>query len=119
MSPGMRGQQGGGMRHAGILAAAGIFALERNRKRLGEDHANARRLAAGLAGIPGVSVPEPPESNIVIFRCAGAAAWSAALRARGVLVNPIASDALRAVTHLDVGSSEIDAALDILRGIRV
>ena len=114
-----RKQQGGGMRQAGILAAAGIFALEQNRKRLGEDHANARRLAAGLAEIPGVAVPEPPESNIVIFRCAGAAAWSAALRARGVLVNPIASDALRAVTHLDVGSSEIDAALDVARGIRV
>ena len=114
-----RKQQGGGMRQAGILAAAGIFALERNRKRLGEDHANARRLAAGLAGIPGVTVPEAPESNIVIFRRAGAAAWSAALRERGVLVNPVASDALRAVTHLDVGSKEIEAALAIAREIRV
>ncbi len=110
-----RKQQGGGMRQAGILAAAGIFALEQNRKKLEVDHAHARRLAAGLAEVPGVVVPEAPESNIVIFRRAGAGAWSSALRARGVLVNPVASDALRAVTHLDVGAAEIDAALAVMR----
>ncbi len=110
-----RKQQGGGMRQAGILAAAGIFALEHNTKRLADDHAHARRLAAGLAEIPGVVVPAQPETNIVIFQRANAAAWSAALRARGVLVNPVARDALRAVTHLDVGAAEIDAALAIMR----
>jgi threonine aldolase len=110
-----RKQLGGGMRQAGILAAAGIFALEHNCKRLADDHANARRLAAGLAGLPGVTVPAPPESNIVVFQRANAAAWSAALRARGVLVNPVARDALRAVTHLDVAADDIDAALAIMR----
>jgi len=114
-----RKQQGGGMRQAGILAAAGIFALEQNRKRLADDHANARRLAAGLAEIPGIRVPAAPESNIVMFERAGAAAWSAALRARGVLANPVASDALRAVTHLDVTAADIDAALVLMREVRV
>jgi threonine aldolase len=113
-----RKQQGGGMRQAGILAAAGIFALEQNRKRLADDHANARRLAAGLAAIPGVGVPAPPETNLLIFRRANAAAWSAALRARGVLVNPVAPDALRAVTHLDVTAEDIDAALAVMREAR-
>jgi len=113
-----RKQQGGGMRQAGILAAAGIFALEQNTKRLSDDHAHARALAAGLAEVPGVVVPAPPETNIVIFQHANAAAWSAALRARGVLVNPVASDALRAVTHLDVAAAEIDAALAIMRELR-
>jgi threonine aldolase len=103
------------MRQAGILAAAGIFALEQNTKRLADDHALARLLAAGLAQIPGVVVPAPPETNIVIFQRANAAAWSAALRARGVLVNPVASGALRAVTHLDVGATEIESALAIMR----
>lgn len=114
-----RKQQGGGMRQAGIIAAAGIFALEHNRKRLEDDHIHARRLAAGLAEVPGLEVPEPPESNIVIFRRADAGAWSAALRERGVLVNPVARDALRAVTHLDVDSAGIDAALSIMREVRV
>jgi threonine aldolase len=113
-----RKQQGGGMRQAGILAAAGIFALEQNRKRLADDHSNARRLVAGLAGIPGVSVPAQPETNIAIFNRANAAAWSAALRARGVLVNPVAPDALRAVTHLDVTAADIDAALEVMREAR-
>ena len=114
-----RKQQGGGMRQAGILAAAGIFALEQNTKRLADDHAQARRLAAGLAEIAGVVVPAQPETNIVIFQRADAGVWSAALRARGVLVNPVASDALRAVTHLDVGPAEIDAALAVMRELRV
>jgi len=113
-----RKQQGGGMRQAGILAAAGLFALEQNVKRLGDDHTHARRLAAGLAEIPGMVVPAAPETNIVIFRRANAAAWSAALRARGVLANPVASNALRAVTHLDVSSADIDAALAIMREVR-
>jgi threonine aldolase len=110
-----RKQQGGGMRQAGILAAAGLFALEQNVKRLADDHANARRLAEGLSTIPGVRVPAQPETNIVVFERANAAAWSSALRARGVLANPLSADALRAVTHLDVHASDIDAALAIMR----
>jgi threonine aldolase len=113
-----RKQQGGGMRQAGILAAAGVFALEHNTKGLADDHAHARRLAAGLADVPGVVVPAQPETNIVVFQRADAASFSAALRARGVLVNPVASDALRAVTHLDVGAAEIDEALAVMRELR-
>ena len=113
-----RKQQGGGMRQAGILAAAGSFALEQNIKRLADDHAHARLLAAGLAEIPGIEVPAPPETNIVLFQRANAASFSAALRARGVLVNPVANDALRAVTHLDVGAAEIETALGVMRELR-
>ncbi len=114
-----RKQQGGGMRQAGILAAAGIFALEHHVKRLADDHANARRLAAGLAELPGVSVPAAPETNIVVFRHARAAAFSAALRERGVLANPIAPDALRAVTHLDVSADDVETALARARELRL
>ena len=113
----VRKQLGGGMRQAGILAAAGLFALEHNTKRLADDHAHARRLASGLAALPGVSVPAQPETNIVVFRRADAAGFSAALRARGVLVNPVTRDTLRAVTHLDVGAAEIDAALAVMREV--
>jgi threonine aldolase len=114
-----RKQQGGGMRQAGILAAAGLFALEHNVKRLADDHANARRLAQGLAELPGVAVPAPPETNIVVFEHARAGAFSAALRERGVLANPIAPDALRAVTHLDVSADDVETALARAREIRL
>jgi threonine aldolase len=109
-----RKAMGGGMRQAGVLAAAGLYALEHHTKRLAEDHANARRLAEGLAALPGVGVT-PPETNIVIFRRADAPAWAARLRTRGVLVGDIGGDSLRAVTHLDVSAQDIDRALAILR----
>jgi threonine aldolase len=105
---------GGGMRQAGILAAAGLFALEHHVKRLADDHANARRLAQGVAALRGVTLPALPETNIVVFKRAGAAKLSEQLRARGVWINPIAPDALRAVTHLDVSSADIEAALAAL-----
>jgi threonine aldolase len=110
-----RKMQGGGMRQAGVLAAAGLFALEHNAKRLCEDHANARRLAAGLATLPGVTVEEKPETNIAIFRRADAPAWTGRLRARGVLVSAFSSDTIRAVTHLDVSTNDVDQALAIMR----
>jgi threonine aldolase len=110
-----RKMQGGGMRQAGVLAAAGLFALEHNVKRLGEDHANARRLAEGLATLPGVKVAALPETNIAIFGRAGAPAWTERLRARGVLVSALSSDTIRAVTHLDVSTSDIDQALAVMR----
>jgi threonine aldolase len=110
-----RKMQGGGMRQAGVLAAAGLFALEHNTKRLVEDHANAGRLAAGLATLSGVTVPAPPETNIVIFQRAGAGPWTERLRARGVLVSAFSADTIRAVTHLDVSAADIDAALAVMR----
>lgn len=106
---------GGGMRQAGILAAAGLMALEEGPRRLHEDHANARLLAEALANIEGVSIdPNSVETNIVIFRLQGgrsAPELSARLKERGVLVNAFGPDAIRIVTHLDVSRGAcIDAA---------
>ncbi|HKC49462.1 MAG TPA: low specificity L-threonine aldolase, partial [Myxococcota bacterium] len=84
-------------------------------KRLTLDHANARRLAAGLATLPGVTVPAPPETNILIFQRAEAPAWTERLRARGVLLSAFSSDTIRAVTHLDVSATDIDQALVVMR----
>ncbi|HTO54443.1 MAG TPA: low-specificity L-threonine aldolase [Myxococcota bacterium] len=110
----LRKMQGGGMRQAGILAAAGLYALEHHVKRLADDHAHARRLAAGLATLSGVTV-STPETNIVVFRHAGAPALCERLRARGVLMSALSGDAVRAVTHLDVSAQDVDRALAIVR----
>jgi len=97
---------GGGMRQAGILAAAGLIALEYGPTRLHEDHANARLLAEALAHIEGVAVDlESVETNIVIFRLTGglsATELVARMKARGVLISAVGRDAIRMVTHLDV-----------------
>ncbi len=106
---------GGGMRQAGILAAGGLFALEHQRKRLADDHANARRLAAGLAELSEIELAALPETNIVIFRCRDAERLRQRLRARGVWIGLVSSDTLRAVTHLDVSRADIDAALAAFR----
>jgi len=108
---------GGGMRQAGVLAAAGLYALEHNAKRLVEDHAHARALADGLARIPGVEVPAAPETNIVVFRRADAPGLCERLRARGVLLGAISHDTLRAVTHLDVSARDVERALAVLREV--
>jgi threonine aldolase len=110
---------GGGMRQAGILAAAGIFALTHNVDRLAEDHRNARTLASGLAA-RGLGIDVPPESNIVVFRVPerrfprvpDAPTFSRLARQRAVLVNPLDRCRLRAVTHLDVPTDRIDSALE-------
>jgi threonine aldolase len=106
---------GGGMRQAGVLAAAGLIALEEGPKRLHDDHANARLLAEALASTPGVSIDlDSVETNIVIFRLAagfGASELVARLKERGILVNAFGRDAIRLVTHLDVSREQcIDAA---------
>ncbi len=97
---------GGGMRQAGILAAAGLIALEQGPKRLHEDHANARLLAEALAGMDSVEIDlDAVETNIVIFRLTGglrAEDLSARLKERGILANAVGPDAMRLVTHLDV-----------------
>jgi threonine aldolase len=109
-----RKMAGGGMRQAGVLAAAALHALERHVARLAEDHANARRLADGLAGLPGVSV-EAPESNIVFVDVAGprAAGLLEYLKARGVLATGLYR--LRFVTHLDVDAAGVDRAVAAMR----
>jgi threonine aldolase len=118
---------GGGMRQAGILAAAGLYALEHHVERLAEDHENARILAQGLAEIPCLSVT-PPETNIVmveILRGPTAAELAERLKRRGVLVAPAGAGTearkLRLVTHLDVSREDILRTIDLfweeLRGI--
>ncbi|MBI3078927.1 MAG: low-specificity L-threonine aldolase [Deltaproteobacteria bacterium] len=105
---------GGGMRQAGILAAAGLYALDHHIERLEEDHRHARLLAQGLAGFPGVEVkPEEVETNMVFVRVTDrpAAELARALREQGVLLLATARDTIRCVTHLDVSEADIHDAL--------
>lgn len=106
---------GGGMRQAGILAAAGILALETMVDRLAEDHAAARRLAEGLAEWPELGVDPNPETNIVVCRPAGGAAFCARvvreLKERGVWVSQLTPDTIRLVTHRHIGYNEVALAL--------
>lgn len=102
----IRKMLGGGMRQAGVLAAAGLYALEHHVDRLADDQRNARRLADGLAAL-GLEVDPLPETNMVRFRGADVGGlWNALLR-RNVLINPVDSRTFRAVTHLDVGAEDI------------
>ena len=112
---------GGGMRQAGILAAAGLFALDHHIERLAVDHANAKRFAEGLLAL-GVAVGPMPETNMVMFEVDDAAGFARGLRERAVRINMIAPGRFRAVTHLDVAQSDIDEALEriaeIVREVR-
>jgi len=107
---------GGGMRQVGILAAAGIFALENNIERLTEDHAHARRFAVGIEKL-GFRANPPPETNMVMFDVADTMAFLRATRERGLLINPMAEGRFRAVTHLDISVRDIDNALAIIEEI--
>jgi threonine aldolase len=113
---------GGAMRQAGILAAAGLWALDHNLDRLAEDHANARMLAERLAGMPGIEIDlATVQTNIVIFHLAERAPDAAAIVARareaGVLVSAFAARTVRAVTHLDVSRDECRRAADRLAAV--
>lgn len=112
---------GGGMRQAGVIAAAGIVALETMVDRLGEDHANAQRLAQGLAGIKGIRLSrESIPTNIVLFGLSAdlsAAEFVAGLEEAGVKVIPLDGNLLRAVTHCMVSSSDIDEALTRIEAV--
>lgn len=116
-----RKRLGGGMRQAGVLAAAGLIALERMPARVQEDHRKARLLADVLAGLPGVRLLHPVQTNIVIFDVSGAgwpaARFSARLKERGVLMNPINATQLRLVTHYDVTEDDCRQAAEILRDV--
>lgn len=105
---------GGAMRQAGLLAAAGLYALENNVERLAEDHANAERLAAGLGAL-GLEV-EPPQTNMVFVTVPEASAGPLCthLASQGVLALP--GRRMRLVTHLDVGGAGIEHALAAFRG---
>lgn len=113
---------GGGMRQAGLLAAAALYALAHNVERLAEDHAHARRLAAALAELPGIQLdPATVETNIVIFgvaeRHGTSADFTARLRAHGVWMLPISPQRIRAVTHLDVAEAHVERAIAVLREV--
>ena len=114
-----RKRLGGGMRQAGVLAAAGLIALEQSPRHLLEDHRNARLMAQGLARIPGIQVdPAKVQTNIVIFDVNGtglpAAEVSKRLKARGVLINPVNASLMRLVTHYDVDREGCELALAAL-----
>jgi threonine aldolase len=117
----MRKMLGGGMRQAGVLAAAGIVALDRMVNRLSEDHANARRLAEGLAKLPGISLDlASVQTNIVIFRVARPTGVDALVQggaARKVKIHAIGPHAIRCVTHKDVDADDIARTLDAFREI--
>ena len=120
----IRKMVGGGMRQAGVLAAAGIVALEKMVDRLAEDHTNARRLVEGLADIPGYRVsPDRVQTNLVMIELEGADAdydaVGAALAAEGVKVSRMSARRFRAVTHYGIGREDIDAALSVFaRAVR-
>ncbi|NLE44343.1 MAG: low-specificity L-threonine aldolase [Chloroflexi bacterium] len=112
---------GGGMRQAGVLAAAGIVALEEMADRVGEDHARARRLAAGLAEIPGVDVA-PVATNILYFGVAPDLQKTpedieAALRKRGVLILARVGGRFRALTHYYVSDEDIDRVITEMHAV--
>ncbi len=112
---------GGGMRQAGVLAAAGIVALESMVDRLAEDHAHARRLAEGLAGVPGITLDlATVETNIVRFQVTSSERATELVNgclARKIKVHHAGPVAIRCVTHKDVDSDDIDRALDAFREI--
>jgi threonine aldolase len=117
-----RKRLGGGMRQAGVLAAAGLVALDETPPKLADDHCNARFLAEGLSRVPGISIdPARVQTNIVIFDVSGTgkapADISAALRRREVLINAINERQMRAVTHYDVSRDDCAAALDAVAAV--
>jgi threonine aldolase len=109
---------GGAMRQAGVIAAAALHALDHHVERLAEDHANARRLATGLAGIEGVRIDaEKVQTNILVFEVDDAYDVSGRLWDLGVQVAPLGPKRLRAVTHLDVDATGVERALAAFRQV--
>ncbi len=118
----LRRMYGGGMRQAGILAEAGIYALKHHIQRLAEDHVHARILATALAELKGIQInPDHVETNIVIFDISKThftpEQAAEALRQEGVLLVPFGKTLLRAVTHLDVSRKDIEQAILVLRKV--
>lgn len=100
------------MRQAGILAAAGILALTENVDRLAEDHANARRLAEGLAAIPGLGLDPSQVQTNMVFLCLPlrtADRLASFLNEQGILIS--GRESIRLVTHLDVTSSDVERVI--------
>jgi threonine aldolase len=113
---------GGSMRQVGVIAAAGVVALEKMTTRLAEDHANAQLLARGLAELSGVRIdPEKVQTNILVFDIAQSEMktgdFSARLKEHGVLANGISEREMRMVTHKDVSRGDCQTALNIVKTI--
>ncbi len=116
----MRKRLGGAMRQAGIIAAAGIVALETMVERLAEDHDNARRLAEGLAAIEGFSIELPPAATNILKVDVEQLGWSAekllaAWKERGILCNPRPPHGARLVTHRHIGAADVEYVLQATR----
>ena len=119
---GLQHKLGGAMRQAGIVAAAGVYALENHVERLADDHANARLLAAGLREIAGIEVlNDPPQSNMVFFSVEktglSVPEFLSATERQGLNLCPIAPGQIRAVAHLDVTGEDIEMALGIVETV--
>jgi threonine aldolase len=113
---------GGGMRQAGVLAAAGLIALEQGPLRLHEDHANAKFLAEGLAAIRGIAIaPAKVKTNILVFDISGTGMSSdemaRELAARNILAAGISAQAIRLVTHMDVDRAACVRALEVIQEV--
>jgi threonine aldolase len=118
----LKQQMGGAMRQAGIIAAGALYGLRHHVERLAEDHANAKRLAEGLAELPGIAIdPRRVETNILFFEITrpglSAHGFDDGLKAHGVRMCPAGPRRLRAVTHLDVDRDGIDRALRAARAV--
>src|SRR5262249_37669747 len=112
-----RKRLGGGMRQVGVLAAAGLVALETMRERLAEDHDNARELASGLGAIDGILLDPPALLPNIVYAKVPGTRWRnrrivAGLRERGVLCNAVSDDRIRFVTHHGIDGEAIRSALE-------
>ena len=110
------------MRQAGILAAAGLIALEQMPARLHEDHANARFLAEGLSQVPGIKIdPAKAQTNILIFDISGTGMksdeFTRRLRESGIFAGGVNPELVRFVTHMDVNRAGCERALEVVRTI--
>ena len=113
---------GGGMRQVGIIAAAGIYAIENNFNRLIDDHRNAKALAQGLSEIPKISVDlESVQTNIVVIGIKESGTkvndLLEKLKEKGVLAVPFGKNQIRCVTHLDVDRGDIHKALEVFKQV--
>ena len=106
---------GGGMRQAGVLAAAAEFALDHNVQRLSEDHRRAREFRASIEGTPGVHFPFPTPTNIVIFEVPDVLSFIGSIGSQGVLMIPMGGCRVRAVFHLDIDDAMLRQAIEAVR----
>jgi threonine aldolase len=118
----LRKMVGGGLRQAGVLAAAGIYALDHMIERLAEDHFNARRLAEALAAVPGIRLdPEPPQTNIVFWSLEDpdlpVALFLRELEAEGVRVMELGRGRIRAVTHYGITTEDVERAAETIQRV--